>query len=240
MTQTLSSATRPRMLLIGASRGIGFAMTEELLRRGWDVTATVRGNHRTSLHDLILPYPDALNIEMLDMTDTGQLFELRARLQHQHYDVLFVNAGTANRNQNETIGEVSTEEFAHVMITNALSPLRVVEALQSFVKNDGLIGIMSSGQGSISNNHNGGREVYRGTKAALNQYMRSFAARQAVMYPERALLLLAPGWIRTDLGGDEGAFSLEETIPDIINAIESKRARPGLEYLDRFGKTVSW
>jgi len=116
--------------------------------------------------------------------------------------------------------------------------MRVVEGLEGLAADDGLIGVMSSGQGSIANNERGGREVYRGSKAALNQYMRSYAARQAGT--KRALLLLAPGWIRTDLGGDEAPYSVEESIPLILDVIQRKRARPGLEYLDRDGKTVPW
>ena len=93
--------------------------------------------------------------------------------------MLFVNAGTANRDPTQTIGEVSTDEFVHLMITNALSPMRVIESLERYVPATGLIGVMSSGQGSIGNNESGQREVYRGSKAALNMFMRSFAARQA-------------------------------------------------------------
>jgi NAD(P)-dependent dehydrogenase (short-subunit alcohol dehydrogenase family) len=149
-----------------------------------------------------------------------------------------VNAGTTNNNQHETIADVSTEEFVRVMVTNALSPMRVVEALQHLVPVKGLIGMMSSGQGSISNNETGGREVYRGAKAALNMYMRSYAARQAAA--QRALVLMAPGWIRTELGGPDAPFSIEETVPNIVNVLLSKRGRPGLEYLDRTGNTVPW
>ena len=66
-----------------------------------------------------------------------------------------------------------------VMVTNALSPMRVIESLEPYVAATGMIGVMSSGQGSISNNETGMREVYRGSKAALNMFMRSFAARHA-------------------------------------------------------------
>ena len=53
------------------------------------------------------------------------------------------------------------------MVTNALSPMRVVEAFQDLVPPTGAIAIMSSGQGSVSNNETGGYEVYRASKAAL-------------------------------------------------------------------------
>ena len=101
------------------------------------------------------------------------------RMSGRMFDMLFVNAGTTNRRPTETIGEVSTEDFVDVMITNSLSPMRVVESLEHCVCARGTIGVMSSGQGSISNNETGLREVYRGSKAALNMFMRSFAARHA-------------------------------------------------------------
>ena len=63
------------------------------------------------------------------------------------------------------------------MVTNALSPMRVIEALYDLVVPEGTVGVMSSGQGSVANNTNGSREVYRASKAALNTLMRSFAAR---------------------------------------------------------------
>jgi len=229
---------RPRILIIGASRGLGAAMSAEFVRKGWDVTGTVREQDRTELHDLADAHAGRVEIEQLDLTDQAQIAALRERLSGRSFDILFVNAGTANTHQEETIAEVSTEEFTRVMVTNALSPMRVIEALQDLVPTHGLIGIMSSGQGSIADNEKGGHEVYRGSKSALNQYMRSYAARHAG--ESRALLLLAPGWIRTSLGGPEAPFSLEETVPDIVNTLLSKQGKPGLEYLDRVGRTVRW
>ncbi|QDE39566.1 SDR family oxidoreductase [Luteibacter pinisoli] len=226
------------ILLVGASRGLGHAMAAELLKRGWAVTGTVRGTAQTPLHALAADYPGQLTIEHLDITQPEDTRALNQRLAGQRFDILFVNAGTANENPAETIAEVTTDEFIRVMVTNALSPLRVVEGLQDHVADDGLIGVMSSGQGSIANNERGGREVYRGSKAALNQYMRSYAARQAGT--PRALLLMAPGWIRTDLGGSDAPFTMEETIPSIVDTVLAKRGRPGLEYLDRDGATVPW
>jgi len=202
----MTDSRTPTALIVGASRGLGQALAAELLSRGWDVVGTVRdATTRTPLHDLA----DRLQIEQLDINEPDQLPPLRERLASRRLDLLFVNAGTTN-NEETPIGAVPTADFVDVMVTNALSPMRVIENLEHLVPPGGVIGAMSSGQGSITNNTTGLREVYRGSKAALNMFMRSFAVRQAGS--GRAFVLMAPGWIRTGLGGPEAPFTIEETV----------------------------
>lgn len=228
------------ILIVGASRGIGHAMAAEFVSRGWNVIGTLRGDSKTALHDLAESNPGRVDIQQLDITQPEQIAQLRAALSGRELDMLVVNAGTTNRDPTQTIAEVSTDEFVHVMVTNALSPMRVLEGLQALVRPTGLLGVMSSGQGSVTNNVAGQREVYRGSKAALNQYMRCFAAREQESGTPRAMVLMAPGWIKTGLGGDNAPFTLEENVPKIVNVMLEKQTRPGLEYLDFQGKTVPW
>jgi len=238
MASNLLTPLSPTVLIVGASRGLGLALAAQFADRGWRVIGTVRGAGRTGLHDLAEARPGRVEIEAIDITEPTQIAALRQRLAERTIDILFVNAGITTRDQDVRIGTVDTDEFVAVMVTNALSPMRVIEALEDLVPADGMIGAMSSGQGSIANNEQGLREVYRGSKAALNMFMRSFAAREREA--PRAMLLLAPGWIRTALGGTQAPFTIEESAPILADLMLAKRQRPGLEYLDRNGKTVPW
>lgn len=226
------------ILVVGASRGLGHALASEFFDRGWNVIGTVRDiTARTPLHDLADRSDGRVTIEHLDVNEPTQLPPLRERLAGRELDLLFINAGTTN-NVETPIGAVSTEDFVEVMVTNALSPMRVIEALADLVSPTGLIGVMSSGQGSITNNLTGLREVYRGSKAALNMFMRSYAARQSET--KRGFVLMAPGWIRTALGGPGAPFTMDEAIPQVVDVLLSRLGKPGLEYVDRMGQTVPW
>ena len=238
MSSATSGNTAGTVLLVGASRGLGHAMAAEFVQKGWNLVGKERGETRTGLHDLADEHPGHVAVETLDITEPGQIAALRSLLSGRRFDILFVNSGTANRDQGETIAEVSTEEFVRVMVTNALGVMRAVEGLQDLVRPDGTIGVMSSGQGSVGNNTNGGHEVYRGSKAALNQYMRSYAARHAG--GERAMVLMAPGWVRTELGGPEAPLGIGDSIPKVVDVVIAQQGKPGLRYLDREGRPVPW
>jgi NAD(P)-dependent dehydrogenase (short-subunit alcohol dehydrogenase family) len=238
MTTTNSDRTAVgRVLLIGASRGLGLALAREWAQAGWHVVATVRGSARTPLHDLADTLPGQVEIETVDITAPAQVTALHDRLADRTFDLLFVNAGVTNQPEG-TVAETSTDEFTRVMVTNALSPLRVIETLQDRVEPTGTIGVMSSGQGSVTNNEKGGHEVYRGSKAALNTFMRSYAARHDG--EGRTLVLMAPGWVRTDMGGPGARLTIDESIPNLVKTLDSLQGSPGLHYVDYLGRTVAW
>jgi NAD(P)-dependent dehydrogenase (short-subunit alcohol dehydrogenase family) len=201
------------------------------------VVATARKESGTALHDLVDKADGRLAIEIVDIADPAQVTALRRRLGSERFDLLLVNAGVKNDDR-ETIADVSTAEFTRVMVTNALSPMRVVETFQDLVPPKGAIAVMSSGQGSVGNNESGGYEVYRASKAALNILMRSFAARHREV--PHTLLLLAPGWVRTDMGGAAARLSIEESIPNLVKVIAAQEGKGGLHYLDYLGRTVPW
>jgi NAD(P)-dependent dehydrogenase (short-subunit alcohol dehydrogenase family) len=72
----------------------------------------------------------------------------------------------------------------------------------------------------------------------LNMFMRSFAARHAD--DPRTLLLMAPGWVRTDLRGPHAPLSIEESMPNLANTMDAQAGTAGLQYLDCLARRVPW
>jgi NAD(P)-dependent dehydrogenase (short-subunit alcohol dehydrogenase family) len=222
------------VLVIGASRGLGLALAEEFCKRGWYVIATER-TESEGLASLASRYPKSLNIEQVDITDVASVWALRGRLKSA-LDTLFVNAGICKARASTAL-DVAESDFIDLMVTNALSPIRVLEIFETMVPATGVLAVMSSGLGSISRN-SGRWDAYSASKAALNMLMKCFAARRA--RDPRAMLLVAPGWVRTELGGPEATYSIQESIPELAAMIESSSGHAGLRFLDRYGRELQW
>lgn len=233
----MSNPATRTALIVGASRGLGLALAQEYLVRGWHVIATVRGTAHTGLHALLAEHQGRLEIETVDINETEQVSALHTRLRQRSLDLLFVNAGIAP-NPGTPIGEVSTDEFVQVMINNALSPMRFIETFRDLVQVKGTIAVMSSGLGSVANNTNGGWETYRASKASLNTLLRSYVARHAA--DARTHLLIAPGWVRTDMGGPEATLGIDDSIPRVVDVVERQTGKGGLHYLNYQGETLAW
>jgi len=225
----------PTVLIIGVSRGLGLGLAREYLARGWDVIGTVRNSHHADLDGLVQASGVRLRVEHADITVASDLEALRARLAAERLDLLFINAGVTD--EDVPASEVDTDEFTRVMVTNALSPMRALDLLGPMVRDDGTIGIMSSRQGSVSFNTRGGHDVYRASKSALNQLTRSYDARRT---DARTLLLLHPGWVRTELGGTGAQLTVDESVSGIVDTIESQSGAGGLKFLDYRGEVVPW
>ena len=159
----MATDDRRTVLIIGISRGIGRGLTAEYLRRGWSVIGTVRTPARdASLQAMASGTAGRLRVEQLDMTRPLEIAALHERLAGEHLNVLFVSAGASDGNVPVT--EIDETAFNQVMSTNALAPLKVIEALQDLVTEQGTIAVMSSNQGSITLNDQGGFDVYRASK----------------------------------------------------------------------------
>lgn len=223
------------VLILGASRGLGLAMASEWCSRGAHVIATIRKSS-APLSALADRYPASLTIAHADLDDAASIRALRARLSGTSLNILFVNAGIALA-LGENATEVAEADMLAMMRTNALGPVRALEILGDLVPKGGVLAAMSSQLGSITNSGGGHWAFYSASKAALNMLVRGYAAEHGA---ERAVLLVCPGWIRTDMGGAAATYSIDEAIPAVVEMVTAQWGHPGLRFVDRFGKTLPW
>jgi NAD(P)-dependent dehydrogenase (short-subunit alcohol dehydrogenase family) len=219
------------ILIVGASRGLGRALAQVHLARGWHVLATVRDP--VSLDDIA---QQRLEPHALDITDWPGVDALRRRLDGRRIDTLFVNAAIVD--DKRPIGGVEADVFTQLMVTNALAPLRLVERFVDLVPAGGMVAVMSSSLGSIALNDRGGWELYRMSKAALAMGFRSIAARRAG--EGRTYIAADPGWVRTDMGGSDARLSIEESIPRLADMLEHRRGNGGIAFVNYENRELPW
>lgn len=224
-------------LLLGASRGIGLGLVEEYLSRGWRVIATQRSvSIAPALCELVAKAEGALTVLSADINRPDDIAALASQLEGITLDLLFVVAGVSD-DPNQTIGQIGTDEFNHLMVTNALSPMRALEQLAKHVRPDGSLAVMSSALGSVSGNTSGGYETYRASKAALNMLLRSYAVRAG---GARSVLALMPGWVKTDMGGPDALVEVKDSTRGLADTIARHAGQPGLVFVDYQGNEIAW
>ena len=217
-------------IIIGASRGLGLGLAQELGKRGWQVTATQR-SPSAALGEAARA--GGIAIETADIDDAASVAALAARAPGP-FDVIFINAGVMG--PQATADTVAPADLAALMMTNAVSPVRTARALLGHLKPGGTVAFMSSILGSVALRQHGMAELYSASKAALNSLSRGFAAVEA---KGRPVLTLHPGWVKTDMGGAGADIDVATSVTGLADVLEGE-ALPGHRYLDYTGKTLPW
>ena len=220
-----------RAVVVGASRGIGKALVEELDRRGTAVTGTVRDPHGSG------PTGDGRSV-VLDLSDPDAGRALEAVLRPGELDALIVNAGIFGP-AHQDVAQVECEETAELFWTNAIAPVRLARRLLPLVRRGGVIAFMSSRTASIALNAEGDMELYRASKAALNALSRSFAVKDALP-ADIAVLLLHPGWVQTEMGGSNAPVTIRQSVAGLSAVIERALDHPTFRFTDYQGDELAW
>ena len=227
----------PKALIVGASRGLGLGLVEELARRGWEVMATVRDPDKSGeLNQLALG--GKARIEELDVTDRPSAERLKGLLADEApFDLLFLNAGVGHP-KGKTVLTATDDEAWNQFRTNAVGSARTAEILVDCVRRGGTVAFMTSRLGSVEDKTSDHADLYSASKAALNSLTRSFVARHA----DKGLTVLSlhPGWVRTDLGGDGAPIEVETSGRGLADIVEARRGSGGHVFLDYTGKTLPW
>jgi NAD(P)-dependent dehydrogenase (short-subunit alcohol dehydrogenase family) len=223
------------ILLAGASRGLGLGLARAYLEQGWQVIATARDPAAPGLSALAGAHPGRLRVEKLDITLADDTRALASALAGTTLDVIFVVAGM-HIEQDTPIADVPPEAAAVEFMTNAIGPVALGDRLAGLAAPGATFVFMTSILGSIASNAGGTVDLYRATKAALNMLGSCFALR----HRENPVVLLHPGWVRTEMGGQAAPLDIETSVRGMVSVVADRRGKPGLVYLDYLGKTLPW
>jgi NAD(P)-dependent dehydrogenase (short-subunit alcohol dehydrogenase family) len=226
-------------LVVGANRGIGLGVVKEFLGRGWSVIATARRPEQaTELNALAAEQERGrVTILKLEMNDPVALDGFPRALNDRMVDIVLINAGISGP-AHKSASAVTEQELGTLMYTNAIAPIRLARSLADHVRpGPGVLAFTSSIMGSVSLN-TGGHELYRASKAALNQLARG-------LYPELArrkltMLSLHPGWVRTDMTGDAAPVSVTDSAHGMVSVMIREQATHRHVFIDYLGKTMPW
>lgn len=222
-----------KILIIGASRGIGLGLAREFASRDWHVVASERSMSE-GLRDAAAAHQPAIEIVTVDVTEPSSYEGLSAKFGEGTIDAMIVNAGITGA-AHQSAEQATDDEIAHVMMTNAYGPARLAKALLPLVRDGGTLGFMSSLMGSITDS-SGGFEFYRVSKAGLNMLAKGIAEQQAKAR-EIEVLALHPGWVQTNMGGPNAKITVEESCRGLADVIE-KAGGGGFRFVNYEGEEL--
>ncbi len=236
-----------RAFITGANRGLGLELTRQYLERGDQVFAASRNPAEADeLQQLSQQYADRLILLLLDVTDAASI---AAAVQTvisttDAIDVLINNAGVyphaGSGDAHQRLGHLTHDDAIETMQVNAVGPLLVSQALLPLLRagNKGRILSISSGQGSLTWKATGDPYHYSASKAALNMYMRSLAAE--IGHMGLISVLVDPGWMRTEMGGDHATQEPADSARGIIRLADQLHAEENGSFVTWQGQPVPW
>ncbi len=199
------------VLITGANRGIGLALSKNYLAQGWQVLAVCRNASPELVES------GARVIAGVDVTDQAALNKLADTFTGKKIDLLINNAGILQR---EALGNLDYASIEQQLNVNAIAPLRVTEAFLGNLQRGAKVAFITSRMGSISDNTSGSYYGYRMSKAALNAAAMSLA--RDLQPKGIAVAVLHPGYVQTamvnfggDISAEESAQRLSQRIADL-------------------------
>ena len=218
------------VLLLGASRGIGHEFARQYRAAGDTVIATARDAEGLARLEALGAKP-----LKIDTADAASVSGLGWQLDGEKIDVALYVAGVMSRGG--ATQPPARDDFDRVMRTNVWGAMQAIVQVAPLVEAaSGKFVFISSAMDSIANVDSSYSWAYRASKAALNM---AVAAAQPD-YPQATFLALSPGWVRTDMGGENASLSVEECVASMRAAIAGATAGDRGAFLDRDGQRLPW
>ena len=227
------------VLITGSNRGIGLEFVKQYLDRGYSVIAACRDiDSATELAEMSKGSAE-LRLLQLDVASEESMQNFAAALGNQAIDIFINNAGVYGPRDSQ-FGNVTSKGWIEALQINAVAPLLLTQRLIENLRQgaDKKLIYITSKMGSIDDNHGGGAYVYRSSKTALNQVVKSLSVDLAG--DGFITAVLHPGWVRTDMGGPNGLIDAETSIGGMISVIDELQPQKSGGFYAYDGAEIPW
>ncbi|MFT3929564.1 MAG: SDR family oxidoreductase [Spongiibacteraceae bacterium] len=217
------------ILITGAARGIGLALTRHFAARGDRVIALCR-----QPSDELAQLEGIRVIDDIDVTADTSEQRLQSLLNKLPLDAVIHNAGIMT---DENLQDLSLERIRQQFEVNSIAPLRLTQALLSNLRNGSKVVFITSRMGSIDDNSSGGMYGYRMSKAALNMAAKSLAIDLKPL--GISVGVLHPGLVATDLTGEQG-IPPEQAAQQLVERIDALTLENSGQFFHANGNGLPW
>jgi NAD(P)-dependent dehydrogenase (short-subunit alcohol dehydrogenase family) len=224
-------------LITGANRGIGLALVKAYAGRRDKVFAAVRAtSDRDELDAFAATQPKWVEVIEMDVSDPAEIGRVRRKLEAEPIDVLVNNAGIGGPDR-QSATDMDFEGLADAFNINAIAPLRIANAFLPNVKAaKGKIITLSSQMGATGASSDS--LAYRVSKQAVNRLMRALATE---LKPQGVpVLIVHPGWVKTEMGGEGAQLTPEESAAQLLKLIDKLDVSSTGRFLAWNGKELAW
>ena len=224
------------LLIVGASRGLGEAMVRLALEGGAQVTAVVRS--REALASLEATSP-RLAVLTADVRSESELRRAAERVS-SHADAIVYNAAVHLEHDRRDIETCDPEALTSTFDVNATGAVRTVKWFRRCLRPGGAMVFVSSEAGGIAEAWRTSEYGYCMSKAALNMFAKLIANRELAQGSGVQVFALHPGWMRTDMGGQNAELAPDEAAAAVLDTIARRYGSAGPLFVDRFGTPMNW
>lgn len=228
------------VLVTGANRGLGLEFCRQYAAAGWRVFAACRAPANAAGLLALAGQYAGISIHTLDVADFAQADALAAELAGEGIDLLLNNAGVFGDTGGRGFGNLDYAAWEHTLRINVMAPMKLAEAFVPHLQRGQgrLIATVSSLMGSLADNTSGGSILYRSSKAGVNAAMKSLAID---LQPRGiGVLILHPGWVKTDMGGPNALIEVEESIAGMRRVLDEFTPQQSGGFVRYDGQTAPW
>ncbi len=230
-----------RVLVVGASRGIGFEFVRQHRQAGDVVTGTARDDE--GLARIQLLGATAWRLDLLDAASTAGLARLIAGDRDgngngngEAFDFIVLNAGVYGPRYTG-LQTPTADEFDAVMHTNVLGAMRVLPQLVDALAPGAKLAVISSRMGSIGLRTSPSGWLYRASKAALNSVLKDASL---ALDGKAICVAFHPGWVRTDMGGAGADIEVSQSVADMRRTLAGLTPQDNGSFFNHDGAALAW